>query len=63
MIQILYVDDEEALLDVCKQFLDRSGELVVDVATTAKEALQKMSTGGYDAIISGHNFIFIICKF
>jgi hypothetical protein len=27
MIRILYVDDEEALLDVCKRFLEDSGDM------------------------------------
>ncbi len=54
MIRILYVDDEDALLEVCKQFLERSGDMKVDTATSAMLALQKMSTGGYDAIISDY---------
>ena len=54
MIRILYVDDEDGLLDVCKQFLERSGEMTVDTATNAKEAFMKLSTGSYDAIISNY---------
>jgi PAS domain S-box-containing protein len=54
MIRILYVDDEEALLDVCKQFLELSGEMIVETTTTAEEGLQKMSTGNYDAVISDY---------
>ena len=48
------MDDEDALLDVCKQFLERSGDMTVDTATSATLALQKMSTDGYDAIISDY---------
>jgi PAS domain S-box-containing protein len=54
MIQILYVDDEEPLLDVCKQFLERSGDMFVDTAPSAEIALQKMSRGSYDAVVSDY---------
>ena len=54
MINVLYVDDEAALLDVGKQFLELSGDMVVDTVTTARNALLKMSTGCYDAVISDY---------
>jgi CheY-like chemotaxis protein len=33
MIRILYVDDEDLLLDLAKIFLEKSGEFSVDIST------------------------------
>jgi PAS domain S-box-containing protein len=52
LIPVLYVDDESALLDITKIFLERSGEFSVDTATSAKEAIGMLMEQRYDAIIS-----------
>ncbi len=52
--QILCVDDEEFLLDLCRLFLERGGALQVDTALSAAEALEKITTKEYDAIISDY---------
>jgi PAS domain S-box-containing protein len=54
MISVLYVDDEPALLDVSKQFLERSGEFSVDTLESAGKALEILSGKTYDAIISDY---------
>ncbi|HVP95890.1 PAS domain S-box protein [Methanoregula sp.] len=54
MISILYVDDEESLLEVGKLFLERSGQFSVDVIASATEALDLLATREYDAIISDY---------
>ncbi len=36
MISVLYVDDEEMLLDIGKLFLERPGDCSVDTAVSAK---------------------------
>jgi len=54
MISILYVDDEESLLEVGKLFLERSGQFSVDVIASAPEALDLLATRNYDAIISDY---------
>ncbi len=54
MISVLYVDDEPALLDIGKLFLERSGQFCVDTATSAREALQKIHSIPYDAIVSDY---------
>ena len=54
MYSILYVDDEEILLGVNKIFLERGGEFSVDTTTSAVEALKKIRTLSYDAIISDY---------
>lgn len=52
MPAILYVDDEPALLEIGKLFLERTGEFTVDTAISAKEALQRMESSSYDCIVS-----------
>jgi len=54
MITILYVDDEESLLEIGKIFLERSGQFSVDTITSAPEALTRISQKSYDAIISDY---------
>jgi len=54
MFSALYVDDEPVLLDVGKMFLEMSGSLHVDTATSAAEALEKMRSMQFDCIISDY---------
>ena len=54
MNHILYVDDELALLDVGKRFLEQSGKFNVDIITSAQEALTLLNSANYDAIIADY---------
>ncbi|RPI39981.1 MAG: PAS domain S-box protein [Methanoregulaceae archaeon] len=54
MISILYVDDEPGLLDLCRIFLEQTGEFRVDTADSGKEALAQLVKKHYDAIISDY---------
>jgi len=54
MISILYVDDEPSLLDIATLFLEKSGEMRVDTALSAADALQKLAAREYDIIISDY---------
>jgi PAS domain S-box-containing protein len=54
MISILYVDDESALLDIAKRYLEKTGSLTVETAVSAQEALEKIDRTPYDAIISDY---------
>ena len=54
MISILYVDDETALLDITKLYLERTGGFSVDTCTSAQDALKKISTTAYEAVISDY---------
>jgi len=54
MIPILYVDDEPALLEVTKISLESGGEFAVDTCLSAEEALQRLGTVSYEAIISDY---------
>ena len=54
MISVLYIDDEPALLDISRVFLARSGDLVLDVTTSAASALEMIKTKPFDAIVSDY---------
>ncbi|HXX54724.1 MAG TPA: PAS domain S-box protein [Methanoregula sp.] len=53
-ISVLYVDDEESLLDITRLFLERSGDIRVDTAASAKDALAVLATKTYDAVVSDY---------
>ena len=54
MFSVLYVDDEAALLEVGKLFLEESGAISLDTAESAKDAIEKLDAGSYDGIISDY---------
>jgi CheY-like chemotaxis protein len=54
MFCILYVDDEQCLLEVSKLFLERIGPYSVDTVTSAAVALSLMQLKKYDAIVSDY---------
>ena len=54
MISVLYVDDDPALLDVGKSFLERSDLIRVDTAESADQGLNKLKTTVYDLVISDY---------
>ena len=54
MYSVLYVDDEEVLLSLSKLFLESSGAFAVDTVGSASEAIERMKTRTYDAILSDY---------
>lgn len=54
MISVLYVDDEPAVLDSCKKYLEHTGSFAVTTALSGKEALEKIRTSSFDAVISDY---------
>jgi PAS domain S-box-containing protein len=54
MISVLYVDDEPDLLELCRIFLEQTGEFRVDTAESAKDALVQLLKKPYDAIIADY---------
>jgi PAS domain S-box-containing protein len=54
MISILYVDDEPGLLELCRIFLEQSGEFRVDTVESGQEALARIAHTRYDAVISDY---------
>jgi len=51
MRSVLLVDDEELLLDATRSFLERFGNMKVQTASSAKEALGILMTGTFDALV------------
>ena len=54
MIPILYVDDEPALLEVTKTYMEMKGEFAVDTCLSAEEALGRLKTASYEAVIADY---------
>jgi PAS domain S-box-containing protein len=54
MLSVLYVDDEDMLLDIGKLFLERSGDCSVDIAISARQGIEQMGKKTYDAIVSDY---------
>lgn len=54
MYSVLYVDDEPALLEIGKLFLEQSGHLSVATALSAAEAITKIQVEKYDGIIADY---------
>lgn len=50
--RILYIDDEQALLDLAKIFLERTQSFSVDTENDPEKGLQRLLNGDYDAVIS-----------
>ena len=53
-IRVLYVDDEKNLLELCKTFLERTGDFIVTIVPSAPEALRILELARFDAIISDY---------
>ena len=53
-IRVLYVDDEPALLEIGKLFLEREGTFVIDTLISVSDALMRLNTERYDAILSDY---------
>ncbi len=54
MITVLFVDDEPAILDVSRIFLEKGGELKVDTCDSVNEAFELLKDRSYDAIVSDY---------
>jgi len=53
-IRVLYVDDESALLELCKTFLERSGDFTVTISPSAPIAIELLEKEKFDAIVSDY---------
>jgi PAS domain S-box-containing protein len=53
-LSILYVDDEPALLEIRKLFLERSGDFAVTTCACPLDAIKILSTKHFDAVISDY---------
>lgn len=54
MISVLYIDDEPALLDIGKQFLEFTEGIQVTTLPSAQLALEELASRPYDAILSDY---------
>jgi PAS domain S-box-containing protein len=54
MITVLYVDDEVSLLELAKEFLEASNDIILETATNVPEAMKKIHGGGIDVIVSDY---------
>jgi PAS domain S-box-containing protein len=54
LIDILYIDDEKDLLEICKYYLEKSEDLHVAIALSAAEAFKLIEEHNFDAIISDY---------
>jgi DNA-binding NtrC family response regulator len=54
-ISVLYVDESPALANLICMYLDRNGEMMVDTALSAEEAMNKLRYISYDVIITDYN--------
>lgn len=53
-VSVLYVDDERSLLEMCKIFLERSGDFAMPTCESATDAITRLSAESFDAIISDY---------
>ncbi|WP_342766198.1 response regulator, partial [Methanocalculus sp.] len=53
-IQILYVDDEPALLEIGRLFLEKSGDITVRIAESPHEGVRLLEDHAVDAIVSDY---------
>jgi CheY-like chemotaxis protein len=51
VIRVLHVDDDVGFLEVSKQILTIEHNFEIDDATSVDEALKKMETQPYDAVV------------
>lgn len=54
MIRVLLVDDEPALTDITRLFLVRAGDFVVESVSSGQDALDRLATTRFDAIVSDY---------
>lgn len=55
MITVLYVDDEQGLLELGKLFLEKLGNFSVETCSSAPEALKLLEQTSYNAVLSDYD--------
>ncbi|OPX66501.1 MAG: osmolarity response regulator [Methanoregulaceae archaeon PtaB.Bin056] len=54
MITVLFVDDEPALLDVSRLYLEKTGDLKVETCFSVEQAIELLKERSYDVIVSDY---------
>ena len=49
--RVLYVDDEPALLDLTREYLEKTGEFKVDTVPSAHNATEALKEEPYDVVV------------
>ena len=52
---VLFIDDEDALLDLARMFLERTGEFTVSTISDSEVALHLLNEKSFDAIVSDYD--------
>ena len=52
MISVLYIDNDQILLEAGKRFMEREDDIRVDTALSFSQALQLLNTTAFDAVIA-----------
>ena len=55
-LSVLYVDENPMLLDVVCRYLEKDGEMMVDLSLSVEDAIEKMRYITYDVIVTDYNF-------
>lgn len=53
-IRVIFIDDEENFLDLAEKYFDKEKGLDIDYTTSAKEGLELIEEGDYDAVIADY---------
>src|SRR5208283_791483 len=56
-ISVLYVDDESALLDIGKLYLEQTKEFAVTTVSSGSAALDRIKSNGIQAIVSDYQML------
>jgi PAS domain S-box-containing protein len=54
LIRVLLVDDEPAVLDITRLFIEEEGGIVADTVSNGREAILSLNEGHYDVIVSDY---------
>ena len=54
IIKVLHVDDEPALIEITRRFLEKNGDFEVTTFTSAVEAIEDLKNRSYDVLISDY---------
>jgi PAS domain S-box-containing protein len=54
MYSVLYVDDEQMFLELCQSYLEKNREFRIEITTSARDAIEQIQNGSYDAIVSDY---------
>jgi PAS domain S-box-containing protein len=51
---VLFVDDDPSMRYLARHFVEKTGDIILEEASSGQEALEKFEKGGYDAVVSDY---------